>query len=88
MSPKWISTFGTSLTWPGREIGRASASRESAVVLVNLGFSVDPSRNSYGISFSIEPRFLPKADGQYGTPIFQWRERMDGIKKDEGEGEG
>jgi hypothetical protein len=63
MSPKWISTFGTSFDF-GQEgnIGQSvSVTRIGESFLVNLGFSVDPSRNSYGFGFSIEPRFLPKS---------------------------
>lgn len=63
MSPKWISTFGTTFDF-GQEgnIGQSfSVTRIGESFLVNLGFSVDPSRNSYGVSFSIEPRFLPKS---------------------------
>jgi hypothetical protein len=63
MSPKWISTFGTTFDF-GQEgnIGQSfSVTRIGESFLVNLGFSVDPSRNSYGVSFSIEPRFFPKS---------------------------
>jgi len=63
MSPKWISTFGTSFDF-GQEgnIGQSfSITRIGESFLVNLGFSVDPSRNDFGVSFSIEPRFLPKS---------------------------
>jgi hypothetical protein len=63
MSPKWISTFGTTYDF-GQEgnIGQSlSVTRIGESFLVNLGFSVDPTRNSYGVNFSIEPRFLPKS---------------------------
>ncbi|MGA2061931.1 MAG: hypothetical protein ABSG67_15705, partial [Thermoguttaceae bacterium] len=62
MSPKWISTFGTTFDF-GQEgnIGQSfSITRVGESLLVNLSFTVDPSRNDWGVGFSIEPRFLPK----------------------------
>ena len=63
MSPKWISTFGTTFDF-GQEgnIGQNfSITRVGESFLVNLGFTVDPARNDWGVGFSIEPRFLPKS---------------------------
>jgi hypothetical protein len=63
MSPKWISSFGTSFDF-GQEgnIGQSfSITRIGESFLVNLGFSVDPARADYGVTFSIEPRFLSKS---------------------------
>jgi hypothetical protein len=63
MSPKWISTFGTSFDL-GQEgnIGQHfSITRIGESLLINAGLSVDPARNDFGVNFSIEPRFLPKS---------------------------
>ncbi len=63
MSPKWISTFGTTYDF-GQEgnIGQNfSITRIGESFLVNLSFTVDPSRADYGVGFSIEPRFLSKS---------------------------
>ncbi|MGW8257401.1 MAG: hypothetical protein ACWGMZ_07955, partial [Thermoguttaceae bacterium] len=63
MTPKWISTFGTSFDL-GQEgnIGQSfSITRIGESFLVNLGFRIDPARNDVGVNFSIEPRFLPKS---------------------------
>ena len=63
MSPKWITTLGTSFDF-GQEgnIGQSfSITRIGESFLVNLAFSVDPARNDWGVGFSIEPRFLPKS---------------------------
>jgi hypothetical protein len=62
MSPKWITSFGTSIDL-GKQgnIGEFfSITRVGESLLINLGFTVDPSRNSTGVMFTIEPRFVPK----------------------------
>jgi hypothetical protein len=62
MSPKWISTFGTSIDLGNQgNLGENfSITRIGESMLVNLGFNVDPARNSTGVMLTIEPRFLPK----------------------------
>jgi hypothetical protein len=63
MSPKWISTFGMTYDF-GQEgnIGQNfSITRIGESFLVNLSFTVDPTRNDWGVGFAIEPRFLPKS---------------------------
>jgi hypothetical protein len=64
MSPKWVSTFGTSIDLGNQgNIGENfSITRVGESLLVNLGFNVDPSRNSTGVLLSIEPRFISKGN--------------------------
>ena len=61
MSPKWVSTFGTSFTLGQQgNIGQQfSLSRIGESFLMSLGFTVDASKNNVGVSLAIEPRFLP-----------------------------
>jgi hypothetical protein len=62
MSPKWVSTFGTSVDL-GKEgnIGqRLVITRIGEALLVSVGFNVDASRGNVGAMFAVEPRFLPK----------------------------
>jgi hypothetical protein len=63
MSPKWVSTFGTSIDLGNQgNIGENfSITRVGESLLINLGVNVDPSRNSTGVMLSIEPRFLSKS---------------------------
>ncbi|MCC6125237.1 MAG: LPS-assembly protein LptD [Pirellulales bacterium] len=63
MSPKWVSTFGTSIDLGNQgNIGQNfSITRIGESLLINLGFNVDPSRNSTGVLLSVEPRFLSKS---------------------------
>jgi hypothetical protein len=67
MSPKWISTFGTTFDLGDAEnIGQNfSLTRIGESFLVSLGANVDASKGSFGVSFSIEPRFLPR--GRFGA---------------------
>jgi lipopolysaccharide export system protein LptA len=62
MSPKWITTMGASIDLGDQgNIGESfSITRVGESLLVNLGVNVDPSHNSTGFMFSIEPRFIPK----------------------------
>src|SRR4029079_2259322 len=62
MSPKWISTFGTTFDLgDAGNIGQNfSLTRIGESFLVSLGANVDASKGSFGVSFSIEPRFLPR----------------------------
>jgi hypothetical protein len=62
MSPKWISTFGTSfdLADDGNIGQRFTITRIGESLLVSAGFNVDASRGNVGAMLAIEPRFLPK----------------------------
>ncbi len=62
MSPKWVSSFGTSfdLGKDGNIGQRLSITRIGESFLISAGFSVDASRGNVGAVLSIEPRFLPK----------------------------
>lgn len=63
MSPKWVSSFGTSFDITGDgNIGQyLSITRIGESFLTSLGFNVDASKGNFGLTFSIEPRFLPKS---------------------------
>ena len=62
MSPKWVSSFGTSfdLGKDGNIGQRLSITRIGESFLISAGFTVDASRGNVGAVLSIEPRFLPK----------------------------
>ncbi len=62
MSPKWLSTFGTSIDLGDEgNIGqRFAITRVGESLLISAGFTVDAARNNVGVSLAIEPRFLPK----------------------------
>jgi hypothetical protein len=62
MSPKWVSSFGTSvdLGKDGNIGQQLTVTRIGEALLVSAGFNVDASRGSVGVSFAVEPRFLPK----------------------------
>ncbi|MBN2476084.1 MAG: organic solvent tolerance protein OstA [Pirellulales bacterium] len=69
MSPKWISTFGTSIDFKdeGNLGQRFAITRIGESLLISAGFTVDPARDNVGVSLAIEPRFLPKSRlGQMG----------------------
>jgi len=61
MSPKWISTLGTSIDLGGDgNIGqRLMLTRIGESLLVSAGLTVDSARDNVGVAFAIEPRFLP-----------------------------
>jgi len=61
MSPKWLVTAGTVTDFGSAgNIGqRFELTRIGESFLLSCGFNVDTSRNSVGIGFAIEPRFLP-----------------------------
>jgi hypothetical protein len=63
MTPKWITTFGASIDLGNQgNIGETfGITRIGESLLINLGFSADPIRNSTGVMLVIEPRFLPKS---------------------------
>ncbi|MCH8839945.1 MAG: hypothetical protein IH831_04575 [Planctomycetes bacterium] len=62
LSPKWISTAGASYDFgPTGGIGQTfSMTRIGESMLVTVGLNVDESKDSFGILFLVEPRFLPK----------------------------
>ncbi|MCE5302652.1 MAG: hypothetical protein LLF97_06020 [Planctomycetaceae bacterium] len=62
MSPKWMSTFGTSINM-GKQpyVGQNfSITRIGESLLISAGFTVDAARKDFGVGFVVEPRFLPK----------------------------
>jgi len=63
MSPKWVSTFGTTLDLgkQGNLGQNFSITRVGESFLISAGFNVDRSRDSVGVALAIEPRFLPKS---------------------------
>jgi hypothetical protein len=63
MSPKWVSTFGTTIDLGHQgNLGQfASITRIGESFLINVGFSVDPIHNNWGAMFNLEPRFLAKS---------------------------
>jgi len=69
MSPKWVSAVSASVDLRSQgNIGEnVMITRVGESFLISGGFHADVSRGSYGASFSIEPRFLPKSRlGQAG----------------------
>jgi len=62
MSPKWISSFGTTydIADPKNWSQSLRVTRIGESLLVGVGMNYDPARNTWGVNFSIEPRFLPK----------------------------
>ncbi|HBO43779.1 MAG TPA: organic solvent tolerance protein OstA [Planctomycetaceae bacterium] len=62
MSPKWVSSFGTSFDVAGDgNIGqRFAITRIGESLLISAGFNVDASRGNVGAMLAVEPRFLPK----------------------------
>ena len=63
MSPKWVSTFGTSidLRKDGNIGQNFSIARIGESLIVRAGFNVNTARDNVGVNFSIEPRFLPSS---------------------------
>lgn len=62
MSPKWISTFGSSVDLGSTgNIGQyMTITRIGESFLVSLGFNIDALKNNTGVNLAVEPRFLPK----------------------------
>jgi len=62
LSPKWISTAGTSVDLSDAgNIGQSfSMTRIGESLLVTLGINVDGGKDNVGFRFLVEPRFLPK----------------------------
>lgn len=63
MSDKWVMAFGSSYDiLNNRNIGQSlSFTRVGESFLVSAGFNIDTSRDSIGVQFAVEPRFLPKS---------------------------
>ena len=63
MTEKWVMSFGSSYDIAdNRNIGQnISFTRVGESFLVSAGFNVDTSRDSVGVHFAVEPRFLPKS---------------------------
>ncbi len=62
LSPKWISTAGTSVDLSDAgNIGQSfSMTRIGESLLVTVGINVDSGKDNVGLNFMVEPRFLPK----------------------------
>ncbi len=62
MSPKWASSYGTSIDFGAQKsyAQNFSLTRIGESLLINFVFTVDPARDSVGVGLAIEPRFLPK----------------------------
>jgi hypothetical protein len=59
MSPKWVGTLGASLDLTGESIGQSAVlTRVGESFLVSLRLYNDVSKDNFGFSFNIEPRFL------------------------------
>jgi hypothetical protein len=67
MSPKWMSTFGTTFdVSAGRNIGQnLTLTRIGESFLIAFNFNVDTSKNNIGASVMVQPRFL---QGRLGPP--------------------
>jgi hypothetical protein len=63
MSPKWVSSFGTSYDFGNQgNLGQSfSVTRVGESFLVSAGFSVDATRQNVGAVLTVEPRFVPKS---------------------------
>jgi len=61
MSPKWVSSFGTTvdLADDGNIGQNFSLTRVGESFLISLGVTVDHSRDNVGVNVAVEPRFLP-----------------------------
>lgn len=63
LSEKWIGTFGA--TWDFSNAGvfgqQFALTRIGESFLVKLGFNYDASRNNFGATIGVEPRFLPSS---------------------------
>jgi hypothetical protein len=61
MSPKWISSFGTTYDFVQGNIGQnLTITRVGESFLISGVFNVDATRNVTGVGIAVEPRFLPK----------------------------
>ena len=79
MSPKWASSYGTSIDFGAQRsyAQNFSLTRIGESLLINFVFTVDPARDSIGVGLAVEPRFLPKGRlGNVGGARFPRRERL------------
>ena len=62
MSPKWHLSFGSEFDISGQgNIGQSLAiTRVGESLIVRTGFYADATRDDYGVTLTIEPRFIPK----------------------------
>ena len=61
MSPKWVSSFGTSYDFVQGDIGQnLQITRVGESFLISVGVNYDATRGTYGGAIAIEPRFLPR----------------------------
>jgi len=61
MSPKWVSSAGLSYNLAGKNIGEnLTLTRIGESFLVSMGVNADVSKNNFGFTFMIEPRFMPR----------------------------
>jgi hypothetical protein len=72
MTAKWISTFGT--TFDVTDFGNIgqnfTVTRVGESFLVSMNINVDASKDNFGVSFAVQPRFLPANRGPFGgVPI-------------------
>ncbi|HYI31207.1 MAG TPA: hypothetical protein VD863_25475, partial [Bradyrhizobium sp.] len=59
MSPKWISSFGTSFDLSAENIGQhIGLTRVGESFLITMSAKVDTGRDDVGLTFLVEPRFL------------------------------
>jgi len=65
MSPKWASSYGTSIDFGAQKsyAQNFSLTRIGESLLINLVFTVDPARDSIGVGFAVEPRFCKNRIG-------------------------
>lgn len=62
MSPKWVSSFGTTFDLSDENIGQHfEISRLGESFNVSLGANVDAGRDNFGIGLNVEPRFLGRS---------------------------
>ena len=61
MSPKWIGSASASIDFgDSGNLGQsASFTRIGESLIATLGFNFDESKDNFGVSFLVEPRFLP-----------------------------
>ena len=83
MSPKWISSFGTSYDFVQGNIGQnLQITRVGESFLISVGVNYDATRGTYGASVAIEPRFLPRTGWATSTgPRSRPPERSDWSKE-------
>jgi lipopolysaccharide export system protein LptA len=63
MSEKWIATAGVTIDFKSSNVfgNQFALTRVGESFLVRMGFNYDASRNNFGATIGIEPRFLPSS---------------------------